>query len=191
MSERKATDILEELVVKIDELTRKVSSQDLVLKALLIKLNNLVEKPKEVEKKINKEPRMVADAGAIMKVPIQQPSLSISSEPPSLKVEEVELKKEEFKEVVEDDVVYTISQRVIDATGKSIYMAAVEVFDLSLKEKITRVTTQSNGKFKVKLKPGSYRFKIYRQLNLNTQRIESMEDVTVVGDSNLPDFVLK
>lgn len=190
-AERKATDILIDLENKIDDLVRRVNSQDLVLKAQLIRINKLVslienfEKPNP-EKIIKKEfssPKLEAVSDSI----IVAPKLAVAVEENLIQQNKPE-QQEEFKEYSET---FNISQRVLDENSKVLYMAVVEVIDLNSGNKVTRTQTKANGKFILKLKPGNYRFKISKTKNLQTGRIESFEDITVVGDIHLPDFILK
>lgn len=189
MSERKVTDILIELESKIDELLRKVSSQDLLLKAQTIKINDFLNSNKKEQKKQIVPKITEAAVDPIIKVDIQQPP-SQKVEEPVLEIKEPVLEKTN-EEISSSESEFSITQRVIDSSGRAIYLAAIDVINLTTQEKIKRVTTKSNGKFSIKLVPGTYRFKISKQTNLRAPRIESIEDITVIGDINLPDFILK
>lgn len=191
--EIKATDLLIDLIASVEELKRQVSSQDLLMKSLVSSIQNFIENNEKLDKQEKKsypaQPKMSAASEPIIKVPVQPTFVEKPKQvEPELKTK-VNEPTQEFQQV--DEQKYTISQRVIDINGKALYLAAVEVSDLNKKEKIARVTTLANGKYKVKLPIGSYRFKVIKQITMNSQRIESTQDITVVGDVELPDFVLK
>lgn len=194
MSERKATDILLDLESKIDNLINKINSQDLILKAQLIKIDEFIKSNStKSNKNVKSMPKMSSGNEAIITVPqSKEPTVANTSLPEvPIKVEEPLLKVEEAKSNDVEVEKFLVSQRVLYETGKSIYLAAVEVIDMATKNKVARQTTSANGKYKIKLPAGSYRFKIYKQIDLNSPRVERMQDVVVVGNVELPDFVLK
>jgi len=184
MTERKASDILLELETKIEILTKKIDSQDILLKAQHNKMNELLrlltkEKPKQNIQIIN--PEIVKTKIPKLKEIPQEVTKPIV---PVLKQED----PEEFKDY--QDQKFKITQRVLDSKNKPIYMAAVQITNLSDNTVVARPVTKANGKYSVELLAGKYRFKYTKQIDLKSERQEKIQDIIITEDKELENLVL-
>lgn len=185
MTERKASDILLDLENKIELLARKLDSQDILLKAQHNKMNELLkiltkEKPKQNIQIINPE----IAKNKIPKIK-EVPQEVLKPIVPELKVEDP---VEDFKDY--QDQKFKITQRVLDAKNKPVYMAAVQITNLADNSVVARPVTKANGKYSVELPAGKYRFKYTKQIDLKSLRQEKIQDIIITEDKELENLIL-
>lgn len=78
-----------------------------------------------------------------------------------------------------------VQQRVVDRNGKSIFLADVEIFDLSDGQSIFKTRTNGTGKWVASLGIGSYRVTISKRESLTKERVKIDQDITVDGSVSL------
>lgn len=87
-----------------------------------------------------------------------------------------------------------VEQRVVDHNGKSVYLADVEIVDLSSGEQISKSRTNGTGKWMAALPIGQYRVTIKKLESLTRARVENIQTVTVDGSQSplkLPMVIIK
>lgn len=201
--------IIEELKEKIDNLNNQISSQNLILKAQANRLNEISiqlqallfdkkPEPKLEEKKpkIKIEPAVQVPISSNVTVieennqlPNQVPLLPARHNRKEAYAEENDFEEFLSGEKKEEQQVtnvknINISQRIVDANQKSIYLAAVEIRNPGSKENIVRVLTTPNGKWKASLPPGKYEIFIKKQTSLNRPRLEHNFEINLTNDKN-------
>lgn len=77
--------------------------------------------------------------------------------------------------------VIPVSQRVVNSKGKSLYLAEVEIIDLSTMQPIAKMRTSANGKWTAPLEVGNYRVIIRRMDSETKERKETPQDIQVDG----------
>jgi len=189
MSERKASDILLDLENKIELLIKRIDNQDLLLKAQHNKVNELIriltKLSESSDKKVSSSVKIV-NPDAPKKIQnieaVKQPAIPVQ---PELKSKE---SIEEFKDYGNEK--FKITQRVIDMSGKALYLVAIQIINLADNSSVARPTTKGNGKFSVDLPAGKYRFKYSKQIDLNSARMEKIQDIIVTESKVLEDIIL-
>lgn len=87
-----------------------------------------------------------------------------------------------------------VEQRVVDHNGKSVYLADVEIVDLSSGEQVSKSRTNGTGKWMAALPVGQYRVTIKKLESLTRSKVESIQTVTVDGSQSplkLPMAIIK
>lgn len=87
-----------------------------------------------------------------------------------------------------------VEQRVVDHNGKSVYLADVEIVDLSTGDQISKSRTNGTGKWMAALPIGQYRVTIKKLESLTRARVENIQTVTVDGSQSplkLPMVIIK
>ena len=87
-----------------------------------------------------------------------------------------------------------VEQRVVDHNGKSVYLADVEIVDLSSGEQISKSRTNGTGKWMAALPVGQYRVTIKKLESLTRARVENIQTITVDGSQSplkLPMVIIK
>lgn len=87
-----------------------------------------------------------------------------------------------------------IMQRVVDANGKSIFLADVEIVDLSTMQQIFKNRTNGTGKWMASLPLGAYRVSIHKRESLSKDKLEAVQDIQVDGSQTpleLPLMIIK
>jgi hypothetical protein len=76
-----------------------------------------------------------------------------------------------------------VHQRVVDKNGKSIFLANVEVTDLSNAQSTFKTRTNGTGKWMASLAVGAYRVTIKKQESLNKDKtaLEAIQDIQIDG----------
>lgn len=74
-----------------------------------------------------------------------------------------------------------VSQRVVDKNGKSVFLADVEIIDLSTNTNICKTRTSGTGKWVAALGVGNYKILIRKRESLTKQSIESIQEINVDG----------
>lgn len=77
-----------------------------------------------------------------------------------------------------------VSQRVVNSHGKSLFLADVEILDLTSMQTVVKTRTNGTGKWSASLGMGSYRVFI-RKLDSGTkERLEVKQDITIDGSQS-------
>jgi len=83
------------------------------------------------------------------------------------------------KDVVNDKTV-TLTQKIVDKNGKSVFLATVEVYDRITEEFICKTNTNGVGKFTVKLKPSEYNIIVKKIDSVSSKTMELVQQNIVV-----------
>jgi hypothetical protein len=87
-----------------------------------------------------------------------------------------------------------VTQRCVDKNGKSIFLANVEIVDLSTGQNIFKGRTNATGKWMASLGIGGYRVTIRKLESVTKEKIEAVQDITVDGSKSrveLPMLIIK
>jgi len=87
-----------------------------------------------------------------------------------------------------------VMQRVVDANGKSVFLADVEITDLSTMEQVFKNRTNGTGKWMASLPIGAYRIVIRKREAVSKEKIEAAQDIQVDGMQSpleLPLMIIK
>lgn len=77
-----------------------------------------------------------------------------------------------------------VHQRIVDKSGKSIFLADVELTDLTTGELIHKTRTNGTGKWMATLSVGDYKVVIKKRESLDKTALEAIQDVHVKGDES-------
>ena len=252
---RKASDVLLDLESKIDALLSTVRNQDLNIKVLSNKLNNLMD---QLGKTNATPPKIMVEAvntTAFNSIPSPDPAkaIPVSSDfniptddsptgfrrtsrpetysgdnaylPPQQKAPEPRFPtqiprpsgqaeivvpsninrqqgqplptptpKVENPTTAHDGNSIPVSQRVVDANGKSVFLADVEVIDLTSDKPTFKTRTNGTGKWSAPLQVGAYRVSIRKRESLTKEKLEIIQDIQVDGSTSpleLPLMIIK
>jgi hypothetical protein len=87
-----------------------------------------------------------------------------------------------------------VIQRVVDKTGKSVFLAEVEIVNSENGDVELKTRTNGVGKWQASLNPGKYKVKINKRESLTKEKIEITQNVTIDGLSEkqeLPAVIVK
>jgi hypothetical protein len=87
-----------------------------------------------------------------------------------------------------------VEQRVVDRNGKSVFLADVEVVDVSSGEQIFKSRTNGTGKWMAPLPLGNYKVTIRKLESLTREKVESIQTIQVDGTESplkLPMVIIK
>ena len=87
-----------------------------------------------------------------------------------------------------------VSQRVVNGNGKSLFLADVEVIDLSTMQTVSKTRTNGSGKWAASLGTGSYRVFVRKLDSVSKERLETKQDINVTGAVSpleLPVMIIK
>ena len=87
-----------------------------------------------------------------------------------------------------------VQQRIVDKNGKSIFMADVEITDLSTSMPIFKTRTSGTGKWMAALSVGAYQVKIGKRASNTKEKLEATQDIQVDGSQSpleLPMLIIK
>lgn len=74
-----------------------------------------------------------------------------------------------------------VSQRIVDKTGKSVFLAAVEIIDLSTNQTVFKNRTTGTGKWMASLAVGNYRVIVKKLESLTKEKIEITQEISIDG----------
>jgi hypothetical protein len=79
-----------------------------------------------------------------------------------------------------------VYQRVVDKNGKPIFLADVEVTDLSSQQSVHKTRTNGTGKWMASLGVGAYRVTIRKRESINKEKtaLEAIQDIQVDGSQS-------
>ena len=87
-----------------------------------------------------------------------------------------------------------VMQRVVDKNGKSIFLADVEITDLSTSQPVFKTRTNGTGKWMASLGIGAYRVTIGKRASMSKEKLEAVQDIQVDGTQSpfeLPMLIIK
>ena len=87
-----------------------------------------------------------------------------------------------------------VMQRCVDKNGKSIFLADVEIVDLSTGQPVEKTRTNGTGKWMAPLGIGAYRVTISKRASQNKEKLEAVQDIQVDGTQSpleLPMMIIK
>ena len=87
-----------------------------------------------------------------------------------------------------------VMQRCVDKNGKSVFLADVEIVDLSTAQPIFKTRTNGTGKWMASLGIGAYRVTINKRASQNKEKLEAVQDIQVDGAQSpleLPMIIIK
>jgi len=87
-----------------------------------------------------------------------------------------------------------VMQRCVDKNGKSLFLAPVEIVDLSTGQQVFKTRTNGTGKWMASLGIGAYRVTITKQASMNKEKLEAVQDIQVDGAQSpleLPMMIIK
>jgi hypothetical protein len=87
-----------------------------------------------------------------------------------------------------------VMQRCVDKNGKSIFLADVEITDLSTGQQTFKTRTNGTGKWMASLGIGAYRVVISKRAAQNKEKLEAIQDIQVDGAQSpleLPMLIIK
>ena len=85
-------------------------------------------------------------------------------------------------------------QRCVNDTNKAIFLADVEIMNLSDKKQVFKGRTNGTGKWNASLAPGNYRVMIRKRESLSNKSMESQQDIQVLSGSQtieLPTAIIR
>lgn len=97
------------------------------------------------------------------------------------------------KEVITQNAI-PVMQRVVDASGKSVFLADVEITDLSTMQQVFKNRTNGTGKWMASLPVGAYRVIIRKRESISKEKLEAAQDIQVDGSQSpleLPLMIIK
>lgn len=77
-----------------------------------------------------------------------------------------------------------VIQRIVDKNGKSIFLADVEIIDLSSGEQVIKTRTNGTGKWMANLSVGNYRVMIRKRESVSKEKMEVGQDIYVDGSQS-------
>lgn len=87
-----------------------------------------------------------------------------------------------------------VMQRCVDKNGKSIFLADVDIIDLSTGQPFFKTRTNGTGKWMASLGIGAYRVTISKRASQNKEKLEAVQDIQVDGTQSpleLPMMIIK
>ena len=87
-----------------------------------------------------------------------------------------------------------VVQRVVDRNGKSVFLADVEIIDLTANQSVFKTRTNGTGKWMASLAPNHYKVLIRKVESLTKERVETPQDIVVDGTKSpleLPTLIIK
>lgn len=105
------------------------------------------------------------------KVEAPKPSPERSVPPPTQKI----------AQPIDPTGIVPIEQRVVDRNGRSVFLADVEIVDLSSGEQVSKSRTNATGKWVAALPLGEYRVAIRKLESLTREKVEAVQSFKVDG----------
>lgn len=222
MESRRASDILLEMEMKVEILLNLVRTQDLNIKILSNKINELNEKYKQFTTSVSSVKIEAAEVSAANTVPVisdailaqelspngfrrtSRPETYSDNDIPKFPTQIPKIESEviipvkntskinnDFIEVPEKKTINSnnitiipIVQRVVNKSGKSVFLADVEVIELSTMNNVLKTRTNGTGKWMGALPVGKYRIFIRKRESINKDILEVSQDINVDGSQS-------
>ena len=87
-----------------------------------------------------------------------------------------------------------VIQRIVDRNNKSVFLADVEVTDLTTSQPVFKTRTNGTGKWMASLGIGAYRVVVRKRESVTKERVEAVQDIQVDGTQSpleLPVMIIK
>jgi predicted phage tail protein len=87
-----------------------------------------------------------------------------------------------------------VEQRVVDRNGKSVFLADVEIMDVSSGEQVSKSRTNGTGKWMAALPLGNYKVTVRKLESLTREKVEAIQTIKVDGTESplkLPMVIIK
>lgn len=111
---------------------------------------------------------------------------NVRNEPVEQFINYPEVKQEKFvAPKLSEGTSVQITQRVVDKSNKSLFLAEVEIKSLSDNTIVAKTRTNSLGKWMTTLPVGDYRVSISKRETNNKSKVEVFQDLNVDGRKNL------
>jgi hypothetical protein len=200
--ERKATEVLIDIENEVKKLSQTMSSLMLAQTLSLDKLNRVynyisnLEKEIEEEKKLQLGQAQQANHNQSIQSPTTPP-MEMETNPKGTRrtSRQPDAPSSEAPMAVSQpgEKKIPVVQRVTDHTGKDLFMADVKIMNEN-KEIVSKVKTNSVGKWQALIAPGRYDVHILKTDTATKTKIEAMQTITVpnnTGAFTLPIAVIK
>lgn len=141
--------------------------------------------PKEILEALARQNSMQPSNAAKQSGPMAQPALE-EHEQEFVAFENLTKEQEKLSTV-------SVIQRVIDKSGKSVFLAEVNISDMQ-NNALHRIRTNALGKWQVALPPGEYKVTLHKREAVTKEKLESYQKIVINGDNGqqiLSDLVLK
>ena len=137
---------------------------------------------------VKSEPKLAnATAEAVALKPISKPG------PVPAKTQFLEKQMPETKPLMIQNQI-PVMQRVVDKTGKSIFLASVIVVDMDTGAETVKTKTNPIGHWSATLPVGTYKVSIKKEAGIGKDKVEAMQDLRVTSDQSkidLPMLIIK
>jgi hypothetical protein len=123
-------------------------------------------------------------------VPAQATKKQTSQPPPSQAMPDIPVEQQAMNAKGSIPVM----QRIVDKNGKSVFLANVEITDLSTNQPAFKTKTNGTGKWMASLGIGAYRVVISKRESLSKDKLEATQDIQVDGSQSpleLPLLLIK
>lgn len=206
---RKASDVLLALETKIDQLLGMHKTLDHNIKLLSNKVNNIMLSNGNLE--LKKAPEFTIEAPKTISI-IKENQLSIEQAPVGFRrtsrpetfeqnntskdiptsnialasktIDKIDTSKDVAPIETPNLPKISIHQRIVDKTGKAIYLANVNIKNLTTGESIYKGRTNNVGKYSALLPLGDYSISITKSEALDKPKIDELQKLIVDGASN-------
>lgn len=87
-----------------------------------------------------------------------------------------------------------VKQRIVDGSGKSVFLADVEVFNLESNQSVSKTRTNGTGKWSTSLPYGTYKVVVKKRDSMSKEAKEVSQNLVVDGSSNqieMPVMIIK
>lgn len=202
-NQRKATDVLLSLELKIDNLIKLYQTLSFDIKILSNKVNSLIDnKTSSINITKNNIPNFSVETSENKAVSIKkEDALPITDAPLGFRRNS---RPETYANATEESVTdnqdsfkdyepinsnknsnITVVQRVVDKNGKSLFLADVEILSAGTNEIVFKTRTNGAGKWQAQLSPGNYKTFIRKRESLTKEKIEALQTINVDGTESL------
>lgn len=188
---RKATDILLDLEVKVDQMMNLYRTLSFDVKVLSNKLNLIVQSklPNNIEESLPQNkgkdfveikqedtlPMEISPTG------MRRTSRQTESKPqPNIIVPKVQQKQSNSS-----GSLITVVQRIVDKNGKSIFMANVEMINVKNTDVQCKARTNASGKWEAQVPVGEYKVSIKKREAVTQTAIDVEQTVYVDGSEDI------
>ena len=214
MEQRKASDILLSLEDSVKRLTKIVEAQSLNIKILTNALQKLANNELVVDD-LNLNSTIVLPTNSMLSPDKEEAFIdsefNVQEDKSPNGFRRTSRSSSEDAEVVKTNIPATLTetknpvidnsgankipivQRVVDKSGKSLFLAQVDIFDLNSKL-VAKVKTNTNGKYQAQLPPGKYKVEISKFEPMTKTKLEAAQSITIdpnVSIVELPVLIVK
>ncbi len=128
-----------------------------------------------------------SDPNATVTFPMQIPKMPAAAEVvvPEQATSVVKNKKENFKnkEAPTTDS-FPVVQRIVDKNGKSVFLADVEIINVTDNSSVAKTRTNGTGKWMTSLPVGQYKVFVRKRESLSKEKVEVAQDIQIDGTAS-------